>query len=243
MTSKKSNNQSQATIKTAKLQPEDRVKLIDRPDLLVVIPKTHAAAVRYGNATSWCTSVVKCDYHFKLYNQNGFLVYIIYYVIDDDNQRQERSKIALAVKSINNSDIFKIQGYTEKNGEIDKGLLEKIILTQEIKEAIKAYHAIWVKNKYGFTIGSEIVCKNLSSPLHKIPVLLNGDYWALTVYINPCDIRRCVVTSINEYSIRADIKELKLRQPLTQEIHNILLDHIAAGKVNVNLKHHYISKT
>jgi hypothetical protein len=128
MTSKKSNNQSQATIKTAKLQPEDRVKLIDRPDLLVVIPKTHAAAVRYGNATSWCTSVVKHDDYFKLYNQNGFLVYIIYYAIDDDNQRQERSKIALAVKSINNSDIFKIQGYTEKNGEIDKGLLEKIIL-------------------------------------------------------------------------------------------------------------------
>ena len=81
--------------KIPKIKAADRVKLLDVPELLVVVTITHAASVRYGHKSSWCTATSK-DKHFKNYTKRAVLIYVIMYrVIDGKRTGDATTKIAL----------------------------------------------------------------------------------------------------------------------------------------------------
>ena len=82
--------------KIPKLKKEDRVKIIDRPDLLLVEPLTHQASIRYGHKSSWCTSTGNTKTFTGHIKTNILLHCIIYNVNEDGKRGEEKTKIAIS---------------------------------------------------------------------------------------------------------------------------------------------------
>jgi hypothetical protein len=74
-------------------------------------------------------------------------------------------------------------------------------MTPEITGKLDEYAQYYLKAKYGYCLGSEITCKDLNGKFDLIPVKIEKESWATTVYLKPSDIGRCVVTKINEKSV------------------------------------------
>ena len=223
-------------IQTPKLTEADRIKLIDRPELLVVIPKTFQASVRYGAGTKWCTSTPSNNSHFASYIERGFLVYILYYNVVDSKRATEKYKIALAVEpDINEPDNPVYQAWSKDDTKIDDDVFFHCILTDEMIEHIDTYILNYLKEKYDFFIGVEIDLIDSASKFNRIKIDLKGDNWKSTVYLVPNDIGKCVVTKINNNSVRADVKELRLQTVLPIEIKTGLIKAIKDGKLNINI--------
>ena len=226
---------------TPKLKDEDRIKLIDRPELLMVVPKTHAASVRYGNGAKWCTAVPNNDRHFKEYTQNGFLVYLIYYETTEDNKRdKEQTKIAVSIGPVNKRDSIPMSAWSKANNPIELEVFKYAIMNDEIADLIVDYYSEFFESKYKYDIGSEIECNDWSDKFDTIKIELKGDNWSSNIYLHPCDIGKCVVTKINDKSVRADIKTLTLKTPLPAEVKEMLLAQVKNGKINVNLRNDFI---
>lgn len=84
-------------IKTEKLKAEDRIKVINLPEIMVVVPLTIAASVRYGNDTNWCTSAPK-NTHFRNYLRRGVFVFVLLYNVSKETGKRvgdAHTKIAL----------------------------------------------------------------------------------------------------------------------------------------------------
>ena len=83
-------------VKIPKLKKEDRIKIIDRPDLLLVHPLTHNASIRYGHKSNWCTSTGNKK-TFTDHIKNEVLLYCIIYKVDDNSKRiSEKTKLAIS---------------------------------------------------------------------------------------------------------------------------------------------------
>lgn len=62
---------------------KETIKVFECGDWLLVRPLTHAAAVKYGYGTRWCTSMTKTYEHFERYSNRGILIYIINFKTGD----------------------------------------------------------------------------------------------------------------------------------------------------------------
>ncbi len=229
------------TIKTPKLNSDERVKLIDRPDLLVVVPKTHAAAVRYGAGSKWCTSVVSDSSYFRQYTSKGFLVYMILYKTLKGERSEEMTKVAMdCVPDINKPRTLKITVWSKDNTAVENTIAEVFILNDELMKVIWQYYDRYIIEKYGYAIGSTIKCTNHCGKFDTIEIIIKGDNWSSTLWLNPRDIGECVVTKINEKSVRADVKELRLKTTLPKDIKKRLIEMVKANKLNINIRNEYI---
>lgn len=78
-----------------KIKPEERVKLIDIPELVVVHPLTHAASIRYGHKSDWCTSTSNKN-EFQRHSRNGMLLYVLMFDTEDGKRKGDaKTKMAL----------------------------------------------------------------------------------------------------------------------------------------------------
>lgn len=78
-----------------KIKSSDRVKLIDVPELLVVVPLTHAASVRYGHKSRWCTSK-STEGDFNTYTRQGILIYVLMFDTENGGRKGDAiTKVAL----------------------------------------------------------------------------------------------------------------------------------------------------
>lgn len=215
-------------VKTPKIGSEDRVKLIDRPEFLMVVPLTHAASVRYGNGTKWCTSVPSNKSSFEDYTKKGYLVYCLYYNVTSEGKRdKERSKIAIEITpEPNRIDTVRLNAWSKSDKEIEFEIVDNILITEEMFAKILEYNIEYIKNMYGYTVGSEVECNEMCGMFDKIKVDIKGDNWLSTIWLNPRDIGKCVVTKMNEKSVRANVKELTLKTKLSREIKKMLLKEI-----------------
>jgi hypothetical protein len=228
-------------VKTPKLKAEDRVKLIDRADLLVVVPMTHQASVRYGHGAKWCTATPSQDMYFKRYTEKGFLVYIIKYATNGKNRGDEITKMAIScTPDINKANFVKLEFWSKNNKEVELEVGENFILTEEIERVLETFNDSWLEARYGYHIGSEIECNDISGKFDTIEIKVKGDSWESTIYLNPRDIGKCKVTKINEKSVRADVMTLTLKTKLPKEMLKMLTQLVESGRLNINIKNTYI---
>jgi len=81
--------------KIPKLKKGDRIKLVDKPDMLVVVPLTKQASQRYGHKTEWCISTDSDSYFVKT-NKVSVIIFVLLYNVKEDSKRGDAHlKIAL----------------------------------------------------------------------------------------------------------------------------------------------------
>ena len=214
-------------IKTPKLSTSDRTKLIDRPELLVVVPHTHAASVRYGADTKWCTSVPSGDgpKYFNNYLTGGnFLVYIIYYHTVENKRDKVKSKLALIVSRSGKI----VDGYSKEDEHITKTILIELILSDEIVSVIKQHQTKkYEQYSRGLSVGDEVIIDSTLEETVNIPVTYMSrtqmwDNWGNKYYttnvkrtktykINSTDIGKCFVKSIGIKKMRLEVRELNIK--------------------------------
>lgn len=231
-------------VKTPKLTEDDRVKLIDQPDLLVVIPLTHQASVRYGSNTKWCTSLPSVKSHFKGYTSEGFLVYILYYKVVDGKRSDDKSKLALFVEpdpnTPNETPEFSVWTVNDKE-VVDQSLID-ILITEPILEKITEYSKTWLRKKLRFIVGDTITLKSGQGRFNKIPVVIKTKNFEFKTDLKPTDIKSCVVTKISSASVRANVLELNdlKSYDFPEYIVNGLNNSVREKNLSVNIRKQFI---
>jgi hypothetical protein len=109
---------------------DDTNLVYDDGRFVVVNPLTHDASCLYGKGTKWCTTASTPD-HFKKYNEDGKLFYIIDRKLKQDDPQY---KIALLKKFEGDEFLFDAQ-----NNQFKKGWILDTDVFNKINEAIKKY--------------------------------------------------------------------------------------------------------
>jgi len=136
---------------TKQVSDDDRVKIIDHPDFLVVSPKTHAASVKYGMGTSWCTAVGD-DTAFRQYTNQGYLFYFIFYQTMATGKRiGERNKMALWQNKRTN----KNEWYDSSDQRIPESAID-LIIQKNVIETIQNYIDELKKSTDQFNVGDMV---------------------------------------------------------------------------------------
>ena len=229
-------------IQTPKLTEKDRVKLIDRPEMLMVAPKTYPASVRYGSGSRWCTSIPSGRSFFDKYTKLGFLVYIIYYETLEGKRGVEKTKVALYVNPEPNRQTIIIEGWSKKDNRIEADITENIILTPEMRMVLKDYSNQYLLSKFKMVIGSKVFLNHgkVYGKFDLIKAVIGDEKWALTIYLLPSEIAWGIVTKINERSVRMNIKEVKLNSSLPKHVTDQITDQIKKDDFNINIKTKYL---
>ena len=172
-------------------------------------------------------------------------MYVIYYNVKDNKRDTERSKFALHIApNPNDLSKFDVDGWSKKNNKMDLEVTRNLIITQEIEEKILEYNKAWLINKYKYFIGYEIYCSDACGKFDTIKIDLAGDMWNASIYLNPRDIDKCVVTKVNEKSVRADVISLNESWSKSHTFSKWIVEEIIQlvenRKLNVNLKNEYI---
>ncbi len=228
----------QIKAKIPKLKEADRVKIIDRPDILAVQPITHVASIRYGHKSSWCTATGNVK-EFEKHSAKEILIYIIIYTLDEKGKRNgEKTKIAISkpkrIRTIN-----KITCYDRFDATINIELVKTIIGSDDF-ETILNYLKIGVvrskpqklrQNTSEFKIGDLVKC--LGKRRLKIKYfefeeerwkihLTKGRGWQKALYykesnfsnfsfklsIKKGDIKKAKVVNVNSSSITIELIEV-----------------------------------
>ena len=70
-----------------KVKSEDRVKLYQDNNVLIVAPLTHMASCKYGANTSWCVSLPSKSSYFNEYIKHGDLIFVIFKLPDSKERK------------------------------------------------------------------------------------------------------------------------------------------------------------
>ncbi len=93
----------------ASISEKDATKVFENDDVLIVIPKTHAASCKYGANTKWCiSSRDENAYSYSLYyHSRGLTVY--FFIFKNDNKLTKHfnsKKFGLVVKTKKEGDVL-----------------------------------------------------------------------------------------------------------------------------------------
>ena len=151
--------------KIDRIKKQDRVKIVDRPDLLMVHPLTHAASIRYGHKSKWCTATGNSQM-FNDYNKKGVLIYIIIYDLNDEGKRGEvKTKVAIS-KSSRSRTWKSVHCYDRFDRYLNIELLQALILKSDFKKLTEYLGIEEGKGKNGiskqqtreFSLGDIVSC-------------------------------------------------------------------------------------
>lgn len=140
-------------IKEVRNKEEDRVKIYQDENLVVVAPLTHRSSCKYGSHTKWCTAVPSTDEHFNYYMQHGVLIYFIvrspyknnkeykfaYYHSFDEEASELKGWYDMSDNQLD---------FTGEQNSVDMNLIKFLIpdsVFDLFKEYIKTQKPIWVK--------------------------------------------------------------------------------------------------
>lgn len=157
-------------INEVKNKKEDRDKIYEDENIVVVAPLTHRSSCKYGANTKWCVAVPSNDTHFKEYMDGGVLIYFIirspyknskipeykfaYYHSFDENMSEANGWYDMSDYHMDgdNTDDF-----DNERKNLDKNLI-KFLIPEHIFDLVKTY----IKNQKGaWTIRQKEKHKNM----------------------------------------------------------------------------------
>lgn len=122
-------------ISEGKVKSNERVKIYDTDEWLVVVPLTHRASCKYGAYTSWCVAVPSNDSHFNRYIKNG----ILFYCLNKKNLSEKYSYFHSTMKN----HYGRLSGWYDKDDNNETGVPVKgdnpFNLPNSLIESIKNY--------------------------------------------------------------------------------------------------------
>ncbi len=120
-----------------KIKKDERIKLIDVPELLVVVPLTHSASKRYGHKTRWCTST-SSDTQWNGNTKNAVLIYILMYnTVEGKRGSDAHTKVAIQRKSR----AIKWQIFDTLDAQFDFSVLEWSLRQYDFRKLIDDYYS------------------------------------------------------------------------------------------------------
>ena len=172
---------------------EERNKIYQDDNLVVVAPLAHKASCKYGSHTKWCTAVPSNDEHFNEYMKHGVLIYFIvrsphknsklreykfaYYHSYDDIYKENQGWYDMSDYHISGDD---------REEKMDKNLV-KFLIPDEVFNLVKEY----IKNQKGEFIlkqkqrYKEIVDYFLSDPDNTDNTIVNDNTWFISYRKKP----------------------------------------------------------
>lgn len=132
---KRERNDKMSTI--PKIKKEDRTKVIDRPDLLVVHPHTHHASKRYGHFSQWCTSTSNPN-HWYRESRRSIILYCLIYNTLDGKRVGEKTKVAIICPKRGEKRLDKVTCYDRQDNFFSMEVLQAFMTEQDL-DTIKEY--------------------------------------------------------------------------------------------------------
>ena len=188
-------SQLKGIIKEVSNKKEDRVKIYQDENIVVVVPLTHRSSCKYGAHTKWCTAVPSTDEHFNYYMQNGVL---IYFIIRSPYKTPQRGDYKFAYYQPFSKDAEELKGWydmsdnqlelTGDESKVDKNLI-KFLIPDEIFKLVTEYineqKPVWVKRvKETKTKIAEYFINDIHNTVNTI---VNDSNWFISYRITPFD--------------------------------------------------------
>jgi len=120
-----------------KLKEGEATLLYEDDEIKVIIPRTEAAACKYGHETRWCTASTKGQNMFDYYNKQGPL-----YIVIPKNPRRKGEKYQLHLESDSymdeKDDDVEIDTLLDRFPSLEKvPELSRVLLTEKLKRVIQ----------------------------------------------------------------------------------------------------------
>ncbi len=186
-------SQLKGIIKEVRNKEEDRVKIYQDENLVVVAPLTHRSSCKYGSHTKWCTAVPSTDEHFNYYTEHGVLIYFIvrspyknnkeykfaYYHSFDDETSELKGWYDMSDNQLD---------FNSEPNSVDFNLIKFLIPDEVIKmvqEYVKTQKPVWVKRvKETKTKVAEYFINDIHNTVNTI---VNDSNWFISYRIIPFD--------------------------------------------------------
>jgi hypothetical protein len=188
-------SQLKIVIKEVRNKEEDRVKIYQDENIVVVAPLTHRSSCKYGAYTKWCTAVPSTDEHFNEYMRNGVL---IYFIIRSPHKKTTKTEYKFAYYHPFSEEGEEFKGWydmsdnqLEFNGDekkVDMNLI-KFLIPDEIfvmvKDYIKTQKPIWTKKQK--ETRREIAQYFINDTENTKNTIVNDDNWFISYRTTPLD--------------------------------------------------------
>lgn len=186
-------SQLKGIIKEVRNKEEDRVKIYQNENLVVVAPLTHRSSCKYGSHTKWCTAVPSNDEHFNYYMQHGVLIYFIvrspyknnqeykfaYYHSFDEESSELKGWYDMSDNQLD---------FNSEPNSVDFNLIKFLIPDEVIKmvqEYIKTQKPIWVKRVK--ETKTKVVEYFINDIHNTVNTIVNDDNWFISYRTTPFD--------------------------------------------------------
>jgi hypothetical protein len=188
-------SQLKGIIKEVRNKEEDRTKIYQDENLVVVAPLTHKSSCKYGAHTKWCTAVPSTDEHFNYYMQNGVL---IYFIIRSPHKNTTKSEYKFAYYHPFTPDAEELKGwydmsdnqldFTGEQNSVDMNLI-KFLIPDEVfnlvKEYIKTQKPIWLKK---LKETRQEIAQYFVNDIHNtMNTIVNDNNWFISYRTTPFD--------------------------------------------------------
>ena len=142
-------------LKEVKSKVDERDKIYQDENIVVVAPLNHSASCKYGAYTKWCTSVPSNDEHFNNYMQHGVL---IYFIVRSPYKNSKKPEYKFAYYHPFDEEMEDAKGWYDmtdnqlggRESRIDMNLI-KFLIPDEVmvlvKDYIKKQKPIWNKRQ------------------------------------------------------------------------------------------------
>lgn len=162
-------------------KPEDRDKIYQDENIVVVAPLTHRSSCKYGANTKWCTAVPSNDEYFRDYIFNGVL---IYFIIRSPHKESKIPEYKFAYYHAYDSSAIGEQGWYDMSDNavndenVDMNLLKFLIpdhIFDLVKEYIKSQKNTWKIRQN--EVRKNITNRFMSDPDNINNVIVNNKDW------------------------------------------------------------------
>ena len=186
-------SQLKGIIKEVSNKKEDRVKIYQDENIVVVAPLTHRSSCKYGAHTKWCTAVPSTDEHFNYYMQHGVLVY---FIVRSPYKNNKEYKFAYYHPF--DEEVIELKGWYDMSdnqldfnsepNSVDFNLIKFLVpdeVTQMVQEYIKTQKPIWSKR---VKETKDRVVEYFINDIHNtMNTIVNDDNWFISYRTTPFD--------------------------------------------------------
>lgn len=180
-------------LKEVRNKVDERDKIYQDENIVVVAPLTHKSSCKYGAHTKWCTAVPSNEEHFKDYMKHGVLIYFIvrsphknskipeykfaYYHSFDENTKDSQGWYDMSDYHISGD---------ESEDKMDMNLV-KFLIPDEVFDLVKGYiktqkSEFLLKQK---TEHKEILNYFISDPDNTNNMIVNNSTWFISYRTKP----------------------------------------------------------
>jgi hypothetical protein len=187
-----------------KVAQKDTDKLVNTPDLMIIVPKSEAASCVYGKGTEWCISATKSKNYFVQYTQQGAVFFFLINKKETDPQYQKIAVAAFAPEG-NEKLSFEIYDATDERWEVAHNPNDEIPYDEPDRslEPLREYYdephmELIEKTITDYMIGSsEAKAKAALVALQRDEIAENQDW----IFVEPRDLNPDIQKTFGVYGI------------------------------------------